>query len=748
MENKIKQPQKTSRRRLPLLVPCATVFISSCCIMVLELVAGRLIARHLGSSLYTWTSVIGVVLTGITLGNYFGGRLADRFHPRKTVAVLFTVASVGCVMIIVLNNLVGGWKWLWFLNFPLRVFLHVSLVFLLPSTLLGAISPVIAKMALDLGLATGRTIGSIYAWGAAGSIAGTFAAGYYFIAHMGTITIVWAVAAMLLVIAIFYWFRLWIMYIWLLLLVCASTMGLAPWSWAQEAGAAVALRRAPNPNIIYEDESQYCYISVNRAPGSRDIRDFVQDKLMHSRIDMGNILDLQYFYTNIYAAVTDKLSSGKEKLSVMVIGGGGYVYPRYIEKVWPGSNIDVVEIDPGVTEAAIVAFGLDRNTSIKTIPMDARNYVDGLLEHEGATGQKTRYDFIYEDAINDYSVPFQLTTHEFDEKIAQLLTDDGAYMVNLIDVFDDGLFLSAIINTLEKTFPHITVITEAGVPRSHRNTFVIIAAKQPFNLDDLYEESKKRGKVFWRLSESELQILREKTGGFILTDDYAPVENLLVPVVRRKNAYDLAEAYFKQANILFKQGRFDQSVGKYQKIVRKAPSMAIKAYNDMAVVFIKQGKWQQAADALKKCLTVISQERMDIYKGNIHYNLGVALSKLGELEGAAEQFNKAIADFKEELMYNPSKPAELHLKIGKSFASMGHIKEAEEYFSRALKLDPADVYHYLEMARNLELQQRLDEAIALLEEGVQFMSHRNRQNDVLQLENYLNRIKTAKTISH
>ena len=68
---------KTSR--LPvLLIPSATVFFSSACIMVLEIVAGRLVARHLGSSLYTWTSVIGVVLAGITLGNVLGGRIADQ----------------------------------------------------------------------------------------------------------------------------------------------------------------------------------------------------------------------------------------------------------------------------------------------------------------------------------------------------------------------------------------------------------------------------------------------------------------------------------------------------------------------------------------------------------------------------------------------------------------------------------------------------------------------------------------------
>ena len=69
----MKKTEAKSRKKFSLLIPTATVFFSSACIMILELVASRLIARHLGASLYTWTSVIGVVLAGITLGNYVGG---------------------------------------------------------------------------------------------------------------------------------------------------------------------------------------------------------------------------------------------------------------------------------------------------------------------------------------------------------------------------------------------------------------------------------------------------------------------------------------------------------------------------------------------------------------------------------------------------------------------------------------------------------------------------------------------------
>jgi predicted membrane-bound spermidine synthase len=244
-------------------------------------------------------------------------------------------------------------------------------------------------MALDRGLATGRTVGDIYAWGAAGSIAGTFLAGFYLIAAMGTVAIVWTVAATLLLMAILYWARLWVLYIWAAIFVALMTMGMAPAGWAKSTGSSIALRAKTDPKSIYEDETHYCHITVRRTSEYPDQREFIQDKLTHSKITMNDITNLKYSYEQIYAAVTNKLSQDKDKLSVLVIGGGGYVFPRYVEEVWPGSRVDVVEIDPGVTEAAMQAFGLDRDTTINTFTMDARNYVNQLLEQEQDERQKT-----------------------------------------------------------------------------------------------------------------------------------------------------------------------------------------------------------------------------------------------------------------------------------------------------------------------------------------------------------------------
>ena len=252
---------------------------------------------------------------------------------------------------------------------------------------------------------------------------------------------------------------------------------------------------------------------------------------------MNDILNLQYFYTKIYAAVTEGLGRNKEKLCVMAIGGGGYVFPRYVEKVWPGSRIDVAEIDPAVTKAAMQAFGLEKNTTINTINMDARNYVDKLLEQKHSGREIPQYDFIYGDAFNDYSVPFQLVTREFNEKISAILSDDGVYMINVMDIFDSGLFLGSVINTLEETFPYVYVVTE-DKNHSFRNTFVIIAAKHKLDLKNIISQYKKGEELkLWYLDASDIGKLRQKSRHLVLTDDYSPVENLLAPVVR-DNAKD------------------------------------------------------------------------------------------------------------------------------------------------------------------------------------------------------------------
>jgi tetratricopeptide (TPR) repeat protein/MFS family permease len=708
--------------------------------MVLEIVAGRLIARHLGSSLYTWTSVIGVVLAGIAIGNYLGGRIADRFPARKALAVLFALASASCAVIVVLNNLVGEWIWLWQLSWPVRVFLHVSLVFLVPSALLGTISPVVAKMALDRGLATGRTVGNIYAWGAVGSIAGTFLAGFFLIAAFGTIAIIWTVGGAMLLMAVLYWARFWVFYVWAVAFVTLVTFGTAPAAWAERIGSTVALRSEPDSNTLYEAETQYCYVAVQRLSERPDTRAFVQDKLRHSEITIGNVPDLQYFYTKIYAGLTHGLSKGKSHLSMLVIGGGGYAYPQYLKATWPDSNVEVVEIDPGVTEAAMVAFGLPRDTSIKTISLDARNYVDQLLQQEQTGGEKKRYDFIYEDAINDYSVPFQLVTKEFNDKIATMLADDGVYIVNLIDMYQHGQFLGAVVNTLDETFPHVHVITGSrGLP-TLRDTFVVAASKQEFDPQAIMSEYNKRLKL-WYLDESEIESLKEKARGVILTDDYAPVENMLAPVVRQSAKEILARKYLQQAKDLQAEGKWDRSIAKYEAALQLNPTMAIKAYNEIGMIRVAQGNMEKGAEAFRSAIEYHEERGTEESAiASVHLNLGVLSRRMGNAPEAMEQLGKAVEWFRIELEGNPGSVV-VWSRLGNTLATMGDLKGASDAFEKALALEPENPGHYDILVRALEYQGRYDEAVGVLQKQIELMTRSGNTEAVVEIRRHIESLK-------
>jgi tetratricopeptide (TPR) repeat protein/MFS family permease len=725
----------------PIFIPAATVFISSACIMILELVASRLIARHLGSSLYTWTAVIGVVLAGITIGNYSGGRIADKFKARKALSVIFILSSAACVSVVILNNLVGEWIWLWKFNWPIRVFGHVALVFLGPSLLLGTISPVVAKMAIDRGLSTGRTIGDIYAWGAAGSILGTFAAGFYLIPTMGTIAIVWSIGAVLLIMGILYWVRLWPAYIWMTVFLCALVMGITPAEGVQKIGAALSLREKYNPNILYEDETAYSYVTVKRLSQKPDKRAFIEDKLLHSIILMDNKYNLQYFYPIIFAAVTHGLSDNKKALSVLHIGGGGYVFPQYIEHYWPASRNDVAEIDPGVTKAAMAAFGLPQNTSINTIQMDARNYVDKLIQKELIGIRVPKYDFIYEDAFSDCSVPYQLVTKEFNDKIYNILTDNGVYMANIIDIYESGLFAGNYLYTLEQTFPHVYVALPKG-PKSRGGNFVLIASKIKLDVEKYITQYRPESD-FRILNENELQTLRNKTKGKILNDDYAPVENLLAPTVNADAKNYLVGKKLEKAAELKEKQEFEEAISEYEEIIKTDPTVSVMVYDEMAFIKLTQGKLQDAAETLKKAIVYnqtadFKDNLTDIYNG-----LGMVLKQLGKTEESLQYYKLAIEEYRQELASNPK--LSTIVKMGNTLAMTGNLKEASVYFSKAVDLDPTDLNLHVNLIQSLELQGRYDEAIVSAKDAISLMQRYGKKEDLQKLNQIIESLESKKS---
>jgi tetratricopeptide (TPR) repeat protein/predicted membrane-bound spermidine synthase len=726
----------------PAPAPGTIIFVSSACVMILELAAGRIATRQYGASLYAWTSVIGVTLAGLTFGNYLGGRLADSFSARKTIGWLLASCSAACAVAIVVNNLMDKFPFLWRLGLAAQVLVHISIVFFIPSVLIGAINPAAIKAALEKSRHRGGTVGRMYALGAAGSILGTFLAGFWFIAAVGTINTIWLVAAVMLLGAIVYLPKSVPMYALASSVAFIIVAGTIPSGWAERLGSAISLRQTHSPDILYETESKYSYIAVRQLSKQPDERQFIQDNLKNQgRLIMGDIRDLRFFYTQVYAAVTHRIAKNKNKLNVLSIGGGGYVFPRYILDFWPASHVDVAEIDPAVTEAAKRAFGLAVDTPINTINLDGRNCVDELLERNRLGEQIRQYDIVYMDAFNDMSVPFQLVTRQFNEKIFAITASDGFYIVNLIDMLYSVRFLASFVGTIRQTFPYVYVVSR----QYHHNlpvNFIVIAGKIPFNLENLGSEGWLAETPLWIFDDNDMAELSKKAGGIILDDDYAPLENFMAPVVLRASAYETAKKYIDQAEKLNTEGNWEQAVKKYRLGISVCSAFSLQGYYLMGQILIDHGKLADAADALRSALTQEDPESKAIAP-KLHYQLGVILKKLNDTEGASKHFTGAIELLKAE-MADKGDSALIYSRLGQVEASSGDMEDATKSFEQALKLDPDNISHHQAVIQALVAQGRYDEAIQQLNSSIQYMQSKGRSEVAEQLKQMLRTFESEK----
>jgi hypothetical protein len=173
------------------------VFVASGCTLVLEIVAGRVLAPFAGVSIQTWTGAIGVVLAGISLGSYLGGVLADRRGLRPDAGApprRWRPGEPGGL------PLASGLGPVTPRSSPLvlRIVLLTSLLFFAPSLLLGMEPPIAIRRTLaDLDRA-GKVVGRTYAASTAGSLAGAFLTGFVLVAHFGTRAIILSVGLTLI----------------------------------------------------------------------------------------------------------------------------------------------------------------------------------------------------------------------------------------------------------------------------------------------------------------------------------------------------------------------------------------------------------------------------------------------------------------------------------------------------------------------------------------------------------------------
>lgn len=498
----------------------AAVFLSAAGGLILEIVAGRLLAPYVGMSLYSWTAIIAVVLAGFSIGHWIGGRLAgpdcDARRGARRVAIALAGAAASSLASLILLRLLSGPILGTGMTPLLAILVLTAALFLLPSLFVGIVSPILTKLAVDAAPErAGPAIGRMYALGAVGSIAGTLLAGFVFISWIGSIGTVIAVAAGYAALAL------------LFALPARATLAVLPALAIGGGGLgfAGALTRAfETPCTV---ESAYYCIRVedfSRVSG-RPSRIMVIDHLAHGINDRDEPRLLFSPYLHFLDEMARRrfaLAGPGERpaLRALVIGGGALTLPRAWLRDDPRAAVMVAEIDPQVTAAAIERMWASAQPGPSVIHGDGRVVLQSLPP-------APRFDIVLGDAFHDVSIPAHLVTREFHREVKRRLTPNGVYAVNVIEGGAEPRFLYSLVQTLALEFPAVEVwvdAEDAGKPA--RITFVVLAASEPTPID-LLRAARGMQRQWLKLAPEGLAEKIRQARVPVLTDDYAPVDRLM-----------------------------------------------------------------------------------------------------------------------------------------------------------------------------------------------------------------------------
>jgi MFS family permease len=479
------------------------VVLASPALLALAILAGRIMAPYDGRSHETYTGVIGVVLAGISLGTWAGGRLADRIDPRRTLGPILILGGALALLAVPLVRAVGDASEDSGRNATIVLLAVVG--FFAPAAVLSAVTPTVVKMQLrDLG-ETGRVVGRLSALGTAGAIVGTFATGFLLIAALPTRPIVLGLGAVLVVLGAALW-------LWIGRRRDPLAAGLL--SLAIAVGV-IALSGGPGP---CQWESAYFCGRVEADPVRPSGRYLVMDTLYHSYVDLDDPRYLEFAYARSIRAAVDGRYPGRAPLETLHIGGGGFTLSRYFPAARPGSTSLVLEIDAELVRQARRRLGLRTGPSLQVRVEDARLAVRRLPDRA--------YDLVVGDAFASFSVPWHLTTREFAREVRRVLRPGGIYTLNTIDNPPLG-FVRAEAATLQDVFASVALIALPDqVEGVSGGNLVLVASDGPLPVAAVRRRLAAAGEAYVEVATGA-RLQRLVDGADVLTDDHAPVDQLI-----------------------------------------------------------------------------------------------------------------------------------------------------------------------------------------------------------------------------
>jgi spermidine synthase len=489
-----------------------TVFVSGMTTLAAELAAGRLIGNVFGTSNLVWASIIGLILIYLTLGYFLGGKWADN---NPTPGAMYRILAWGAFTIGLVPYIAGPVLTLAATAFEaLSVgimagsFIAVLILFSVPITLLGAISPFAIRLSVDDTSKSGQVSGQIYAISTLGSFIGTFIPTLITIPTIGTKLT-------------FFVFGLFLLFVALAGLgKFASQREMYKFMWMPVVLAIVAALSAgqalkSSTGQIYETESAYNYIQVQRQNGftllrlndGQGIHSIYHPDTLNYGGPWEQFLVGPYFYAN---------RKPQDIKRMAIIGLAAGTAARQAAAVYGNIPIDGFELDEKIVEVGKIYFDLNLPNLIVHIG-------DGRLNLERS---KYEFDIIAVDAYRPPYIPPHMTTQEFFKIIASHLTDSGVLTINVGSVPGDRRLIDGLATTMATIFPSIHIMDIPGT----LNT-MIFATKQPTtrenfsaNLDALKADPNIHPLLISAMSATFANLKDGYQTTTVFTDDLAPIE--------------------------------------------------------------------------------------------------------------------------------------------------------------------------------------------------------------------------------
>lgn len=469
--------------------------LSGMAALVYENAWTRALTLVIGSSIYSFTTMLVTFLVGLALGGFLYGRLmGERRMTLSTfglieilvgLSALATIPLFGKLPLIFLR-LMHGFGDSFNLFLSIQVFTS-ALVMFLPTLLLGMTFPLVARLFTQSLYRVGSSVGTSYAANTVGAIVGAFAGGFIFIPLLGVqnsiilavilnLVIGWflmvadprlstaprfAMGAVVLAAIVLIYFRTppWDKHV--------MTSGVTVYSDRYEKLGRDSLRveEMHRDDILFYKEGLTATVSVHQSAGS----------------------DYRYFRTNgkIDGSYGDSLSQlmtgyipmllrpqGGERAAVIGLGTG---MTTHAVAAFPIKEVEVLEIEPAMKQAT--TFFNERSSSgpgngkilenpkVRVIPTDGRNYI---------LATPKMYDVIAAEPSNPWIAGIaNLYTREFYSVVKSKLKPDGIFgqwFHNYSMSPDD---FKMVFHTFTDAFPYVTVW---GMKESD---FLMVGSMQP-----------------------------------------------------------------------------------------------------------------------------------------------------------------------------------------------------------------------------------------------------------------------------